>query len=880
MRHLKIEKQFMGRLILIGFLGLLILSCNLSAQSLDYTLRETLTISVPSQSSVIHVGDMDGDQVIDILLFTTISGSSRRWQILERDGPGFQTRFTFSFFGRFPHVRVADVDGDGLPEVSTDTNGSQAWIHESSGDNTYVLRRILSTGSFIERTLAGDSDGDGKLEWLVARETFPSRVYIFEAIADNVFDGQGSLTGAGGDVGLAGTYDLDGDGLQELVFSDNNYRSPGFRNRRSVYVYENHSLVYSDPGARLGTNSLGDTDGNGLGEIIGVDPVTRYLKILESTGNGDNFQVVFNAPPNSYSFVVLDVDEDGQSEFWRRVDGGFGQLDVFTLAHRSGSTISDFYSSGPLLQGFAGGIRRIIPIGDTNRNGSLELAVWQGSQIHILEQGGNQPPLADAGSNQTVACATPAGATATLDGRGSSDPDGDPLTFSWSAPGITFNDPTSPTPTGIFPSGATTVTLIVTDPGGLSSTATVTITGIADTTPPEITLNGDNPTVLECAMDAYTEPGATASDVCDPDPSLAISGTVDTDVPEDYTITYTSEDASGNISTKERLVQVRDTTPPEIEAALIPVVGSGDDDEDDDDGSGNLFMVSVLGTDLCDPHPAETACIVQPLGPTDQFKLKFKKKKGGDDDDGGGGTVKIKIKFKKNKIKVELKGPDQQFLENLLDQAIQKGGFPVTDGQKVKLVVTGGGNDDDDDGGNGGTWKFVFDANGNLICASGPGLILRAFATDASGNVSDIQDVPVPQKGNGNNQAKVAKIETRGGNGLSAGLDPLSGSPEVRFALDSGEPLSFRLHPNAPNPFNPSTTIRYDLPEGSHVRLTIFNLMGQRVRVLVNAEQGSGVYNVQWDGRDEVGYLVASGLYIYRLEAGAKVAVRKMTFAK
>ena len=63
---------------------------------------------------------------------------------------------------------------------------------------------------------------------------------------------------------------------------------------------------------------------------------------------------------------------------------------------------------------------------------------------------------------------SPAEAAVTLDGSPSSDPDSDPLTFFWSAPGITFDNPTSATPTATFPLGSTTVTLTVTDPGGLT----------------------------------------------------------------------------------------------------------------------------------------------------------------------------------------------------------------------------------------------------------------------------------------------------------------------------------------------------------------------------------------------------------------------------
>ena len=85
---------------------------------------------------------------------------------------------------------------------------------------------------------------------------------------------------------------------------------------------------------------------------------------------------------------------------------------------------------------------------------------------------------------------------------------------------------------------------------------------------------------------------------------------------------------------------------------------------------------------------------------------------------------------------------------------------------------------------------------------------------------------------------------------------------------------------NNPNPFNPSTTIRYTLEEASNVRLTIYNVLGQPVRVLVNSGQGQGVYSVQWDGRDSFGREVTSGVYLYRLEAGANVSIQKMILVK
>ena len=94
------------------------------------------------------------------------------------------------------------------------------------------------------------------------------------------------------------------------------------------------------------------------------------------------------------------------------------------------------------------------------------------------------------------------------------------------------------------------------------------------------------------------------------------------------------------------------------------------------------------------------------------------------------------------------------------------------------------------------------------------------------------------------------------------------------------QPLQFGLEQNHPNPFNPATTIHYTLSEATQVRLTIYNVLGQAVRELINSGQGAGVHSVNWDGRDSFGKAVASGVYLYRLKAGANVSVRKMILAK
>jgi len=98
-----------------------------------------------------------------------------------------------------------------------------------------------------------------------------------------------------------------------------------------------------------------------------------------------------------------------------------------------------------------------------------------------------------------------------------------------------------------------------------------------------------------------------------------------------------------------------------------------------------------------------------------------------------------------------------------------------------------------------------------------------------------------------------------------------------------GIPVRFMLLQNYPNPFNPNTTIEYSIPKSVKsqlVKLMIFNLLGEKIRTLVNKKQNPGYYSVQWDSRTDSGKSVPSGLYIYQLQAGSVVEMKKMLFSK
>ena len=93
-------------------------------------------------------------------------------------------------------------------------------------------------------------------------------------------------------------------------------------------------------------------------------------------------------------------------------------------------------------------------------------------------------------------------------------------------------------------------------------------------------------------------------------------------------------------------------------------------------------------------------------------------------------------------------------------------------------------------------------------------------------------------------------------------------------------PQKFTLHANYPNPFNPSTTISYDLPEQAQVTLGIYDLLGKQIKTLVNQSQDAGSKTAVWDGTDELGRSVSAGVYLYRIQAGEFSQTRKMLLLK
>lgn len=93
-------------------------------------------------------------------------------------------------------------------------------------------------------------------------------------------------------------------------------------------------------------------------------------------------------------------------------------------------------------------------------------------------------------------------------------------------------------------------------------------------------------------------------------------------------------------------------------------------------------------------------------------------------------------------------------------------------------------------------------------------------------------------------------------------------------------PTEFSLSQNVPNPFNPSTQVSFALPTAAKVNLSIYNVLGQHVKTLVDTDMRAGYQTVTWDGTDNTGHTVASGVYFYKLNAGDFTATKKMLMLK
>ncbi len=130
----------------------------------------------------------------------------------------------------------------------------------------------------------------------------------------------------------------------------------------------------------------------------------------------------------------------------------------------------------------------------------------------------------------------------------------------------------------------------------------------------------------------------------------------------------------------------------------------------------------------------------------------------------------------------------------------------------------------------------------------------------------------------------IAGTSSDGGNHISSGffVNPASTGIVTGTVRQSGSsiPTSYQLSQNYPNPFNPSTNIKFSLPIQSTVKIVIYDLLGRKVKTLINDVRSAGVYTIRWSGENESNLNVSSGIYFYSLYAAGADNKKYTNFKK
>ena len=107
-----------------------------------------------------------------------------------------------------------------------------------------------------------------------------------------------------------------------------------------------------------------------------------------------------------------------------------------------------------------------------------------------------------------------------------------------------------------------------------------------------------------------------------------------------------------------------------------------------------------------------------------------------------------------------------------------------------------------------------------------------------------------------------------------------SGPTSVGISDDVLLPVKYNLFQNMPNPFNPETAIEFEIPKRSHISLQVFNILGQRLKTLAHKSYSAGKHSVYWDGTNENGQKLATGVYFLRLQSEEYVETKKLILLK
>ncbi|OGC76870.1 MAG: hypothetical protein A2Z27_05995 [candidate division Zixibacteria bacterium RBG_16_50_21] len=506
----------------------------------------------------------------------------------------------------------------------------------------------------------------------------------------------------------------------------------------------------------------------------------------------------------------------------------------------------------------------------------------------ITKQDNVNPVISGVGANDTIDCpATPQFSNPTASDNC------DPL------PSLTFDDDTL---SGSCPL-AITRTWTATDACGNDTTASQTI-WVVDNTAPAITFCPPSGTIPCDQNPVFGTP--TASDACDASPELVLVGTFASpgDCPQEscYTRKWVYRDDCGNVSdTCSQTICKVDNTLPSITCVSDKNIGCQEtpifdppNATDNCDPTPTIIIISTDTTqsggftiytrcwvaqddcnntsDTCCQNILQEPCGGSQLTPTNVSCDSFL--------NGAADLTEVCYGVKKNVINntapgvffywTQVTAPSSNFTVNIV-QTNDNASFPYfqvhTGDSEVRL------------------WNSDCDKIAEGTQSDGQATINVTGATPGALYVISVKYTTSSLVGTFAFGTPTVHYDfSTWVNGVKVDQDvdgiDLRNCVGSLIAEREGGTSPFELDANYPNPFNATTSIRYSVPQTGKVELAVFNILGQKVRTLVDEELSAGEHTVIWDGRNQSGQYVATGVYFYRLQVGTEVFVRRMTLLK